>query len=329
MQRVSSSALPSDLRDAIKGFLSAVPGADLGSRARSISQNYSAGRPSRRVISSSADVAAYLATRAPASFAAAAAAFSALRERAPSLAPLSILDAGSGPGMASWAAIEQWPSIKSVALIDENEEMVHAARALCSRADNTVLRTAKFTRGAIGAGISECAYDLVVASYLIGELRPADRREVLKSLWLSAARALVLVEPGTPEGFARIRDARDSLANAGAEIAAPCPHARCCPVRAPDWCHFGQTLPRSRDHMRAKGARLPFEVEKFSYLVLTREVLLLPPEPRIIDRPSRDKIGAKFRICGEKDIFEHVILKRERKSYRDAAHKKWGDTLPI
>jgi ribosomal protein RSM22 (predicted rRNA methylase) len=329
MRRVSHFALPADLRRGIENFISNVSGADLSSRAQSISQNYNLGRPSRKVIASSADVAAYLATRAPASFAAVAAVLSALGARAPTLSPLSVLDVGSGPGTASWAAVEEWPSIGSVTLIDENEEMVRAARSLCAQAGHAALRTAKCKRAGIGAAISENVHDLVVASYVIGELGRGDRRAALELLWRLTAHALVIVEPGTPEGFARIRDARDLLVKAGAKIAAPCPHARSCPLSAPDWCHFGQNLPRSRDHMRAKRAKLPFEVEKFSYLVLTRDLSLIPAEARIIDRPSREKFGVRFRLCRETDVVEHVVLKRDRAVYRGAAHKKWGETLPL
>ena len=329
MRRVSNFALPPDLRDGIKKFLSGVSGTELATRARNISQNYKMGRPSRRAIASKTDVAAYLATRSPASFAAVAAAFAALNKRAPTFAPSSVLDAGSGPGTASWAAVERWPGIESVTLVDENEEMTCVARSLCAEARHSALRAAKVRREGIGADISAEIYDLVVAGYAIAECDRSAMRAALQTLWRATAHALVIVEPGSPEGFARIRDARDWLAKDGAEIAAPCPHRRPCPMRSPDWCHFGQILPRSRDHMRAKGAKLPFEVEKFSYLVLTRNVPLVPPKARIIGRPAREKFGLKFWLCGQKDLSERLILKRDRLAYREAAHKKWGDTLPI
>jgi hypothetical protein len=38
-----------------------------------------------------------------------------------------------------------------------------------------------------------------------------------------------------------------------------------------DWCHFSQRLPRSRDHMLLKDADVPFEDERYSYVVVTRE----------------------------------------------------------
>jgi hypothetical protein len=42
------------------------------------------------------------------------------------------------------------------------------------------------------------------------------------------------------------------------------------PLIAPDWCHFTQRLQRSRAHKHLKAADLPYEDEKFSYVILAR-----------------------------------------------------------
>ena len=60
----------------------------------------------------------------------------------------------------------------------------------------------------------------VVASYVMAEL-PEERAATLaRELWSVTADTLVLVEPGTPAGFARIRVARAALLGEGAHVAA-------------------------------------------------------------------------------------------------------------
>ena len=58
-------------------------------------------------------MAAYLAYRAPATFAAAAAVFRQVQRQRPDWAPRSLLDAGAGPGVAAWAAVAAWPTLES------------------------------------------------------------------------------------------------------------------------------------------------------------------------------------------------------------------------
>ncbi|MEU6999665.1 small ribosomal subunit Rsm22 family protein [Nonomuraea sp. NPDC046570] len=93
---------------------------------------------------------------------------------------------------------------------------------------------------------------------MLGEMPSAAQEAVVR--W-SAERAatVVVVEPGTPEGYARVLAARDRLIGLGLRIAAPCPHAGPCPVTAGDWCHFSARLPRTGLHRRLKAAELGFE----------------------------------------------------------------------
>lgn len=325
---MTNFALPLALRSGIESYVLDNSGRELPQRTERISENYNLGKPSRGVIADAGDVAAYLAARMPATYAACAAALSALSARAPSFAPLTMLDVGAGPGTASWAAVEHWPMIQSLSLVDENEEMLRAARMLSAGAGSVSLREARIEQAAISPAVLGGSYDLVVAGYLLAELAPSEIKVMLENLWRAALGALVIVEPGTPEGFERIRRVRELLSDAGAEIAAPCPHGGPCPIRSPDWCHFAQRLARSRDHMHAKGGKLPFEDEKFIYLAVSRGLTLEKPEARILDRPRAEKFGLEFKLCGETNLSKRLVLKRDKPSYRAVAHKKWGDTLP-
>src|SRR5690349_10640967 len=94
----------------------------------------------------------------------------------------------------------------------------------------TVHAFARRTTGWDGAGDA----DLVIASYLVGELGDPERRDLVDASWARTRNMLVIVEPGTPAGYARIIAARAQLIASGAYVAAPCPHDRTCPLHAPD-----------------------------------------------------------------------------------------------
>src|SRR5207245_120061 len=112
--------------------------------------------------------------------------------------------------------------------------------------------------------------DLVTMAYVLNELAPKVQSLVVERLWRLTADTLVIVEPGTPAGWQRIMAARGQLIEAGAHVIAPCPHAQACPLSPPDWCHFAERVARSRVHRQAKGADVPWEDEKFSYLAVSR-----------------------------------------------------------
>lgn len=63
---------------------------------------------------------------------------------------------------------------------------------------------------------------LVSAAYVLNEVREEDRPAVLLRLWAAAEDVLLLIEPGTPEGFRQLRAARDCLLAQGAVLLAPC-----------------------------------------------------------------------------------------------------------
>ena len=91
---------------------------------------------------------------------------------------------------------------------------------------------------------------------------------------------------------------RAALIGAGAEVLAPCPHQRPCPLVAPDWCHFAVRLERTRDHKTLKSADVPFEDEKFSYLIAARPGVGSRAGARIIKPPHRTKFDVTLPLSG-------------------------------
>jgi ribosomal protein RSM22 (predicted rRNA methylase) len=315
--------LPPDLRTALDRIATGVSRKDLAVRAAAQSQSYRSGGNSRGM-GSREDALAYAFARMPATYAAATAAFNALRE-VNELTPRSLIDVGAGPGTVAFATMRAFPSLADIRLVEANAEMRALGAALLAQADQPALRAASY--GPLPSGTSDApAADLVTASYVAGEIAPAERAVFARTLWAATGQALVVIEPGTPAGYARIIEMRNLLIAQGAHVAAPCPHDDACPLIAPDWCHFAQRLPRLRDHLQVKGVAVPFEDEKFSYVALVRS----PPrriDARVLSPPVVTKGAVTAKLCTADGIVHDVAARRDGATYRRNKSWRWGDVV--
>jgi ribosomal protein RSM22 (predicted rRNA methylase) len=171
------------------------------------------------------------------------------------------------------------------------------------------------------------AHDLVIAAYLLGELSPERGANLMRTLWQLTVGVLVIVEPGTPAGFARVRQAREQLLAAGATTLAPCPHGRPCPMLEPDWCHFAQRLARSRLHRQAKSGELPYEDEKFSYVAASRQ----PGTPiggRVLRHPLTHKGHIQLALCTPHGLTTSTVTRKDPQRFHQARDLRWGSALP-
>ncbi|WP_304163872.1 small ribosomal subunit Rsm22 family protein [Phenylobacterium aquaticum] len=320
--------LPAPLRLAADRLMEGVARAGVAERADKISQAYRAGRSSAAVIKDAEDAQAYVLARLPATYAACARAFDEAARIAPDFRPLSLLDAGAGPGGAGWAALETWSSLDRAVLLDSNRAFLAMAGTLAEGGPEA-LALAERRVADLAQPKDWPVADLVVASYALAEIAPAAQAATVAGLWAVCAGLLVLVEPGTPDGYARILAARDLLIAQGAQILAPCPHAQACPLVAPDWCHFVQRLPRSRDHKLAKGADAPFEDEKFIYLAAAQpHVAALARTARVIAPARTLKPAITLKLCTPEGAMEHRDFpRRDKPTYASVRRLDWGDTL--
>lgn len=213
--------------------------------------------------------AAYAQVRMPAT----AAAVAALVQMAGAAlaSARSLLDLGSGTGAGLWATMAILPHLAHLTAVERDPGLITIGRRLTERGPPPLPTTTWIQADLTGADLWPSA-DLVLLSYAWGEIPVARRLTVLDRAWQCAGLGLVLIEPGTPAGFAVVQSARGHLLERGAVITAPCTHHAVCPLpspdpRAPGWCHFAVRLPRSRLHRHAKGGALGYEDEKFSGLV--------------------------------------------------------------
>jgi ribosomal protein RSM22 (predicted rRNA methylase) len=148
--------------------------------------------------------------------------------------------------------------------------------------------------------------ELLIMSYVLVELTAERATPLVQRCLAAAGQTIVLVEPGTASGFARIRSARDQIIAAGWSIVAPCPHAAACPLVDPDWCHFKVRLPRTRAHMQIKGASVPFEDEPYAVMIATKATAT-PAQSRILRAPIVSKGDVRLRLCTPTGATTHVV----------------------
>jgi ribosomal protein RSM22 (predicted rRNA methylase) len=318
--------LPLLLRRAVDRALSGIPLDELAATAAVLSQRYREERRDGKThVASDRDALAYLAVRLPATYAAVRASFAAVAEARPDFAPKSALDIGAGPGTALWAATECWPELADVLLVEASPVFRAFGEQLA--AEMQQVRMTWRTSDVATDGIHGEPSDLVTLAYVLNEIAPEDQSLVVERLWRLAADTFVIVEPGTPAGWERILAARRQLIEAGAHVIAPCPHANACPLQPPDWCHFARRVARSRLHRQAKGADVPWEDEKFSYVAVSR-TWAAAAGARVIARPRKASGRVTLKLCRpDGSAAEQLFSRRDGALFRRASRSDWGSSL--
>ncbi len=322
---MSDPGLPAALAAALSELAEGKSRLDLGRSARQISAGYRRTGTSSDNIRNEEGALAYAMSRMPATYAAIADVLGRVQEVTPDFLPASILDAGAGPGTASWAALAVWPALGEIFQVDHNPALLEIGAALAGADAPLALQAARRARGDLRGAAARTA-DLVVAGYALTEVADAELVEAALSLWSATEGTLVIVEPGTPRDYARLMTVRVALIAAGARVLAPCPHEQACPLVAPDWCHFAVRLPRRRDHMRLKAGVVPYEDEKFSYLAVSRADARRTAS-RVIKPPRETKFDVGLEICSATGIETRTVRKRDRDQFRQARRLRWGDGL--
>ena len=319
--------LPPWISAALEARLEGVSRADLAARAGAISEAYRSGRSSAG-IASEADALAYALARMPATYAAVRAALAYADDLLDGFAPASLLDAGAGAGAATWASLDAWPSLSRVTLLDRNPALLGVAQAL-SKAEGAGAGIFDIQTATLQTGLAAAsAADLVVASYALTELAMPDALAAATELWRLTGALLVIVEPGTPDGFKRILAYRAALIAAGGHIIAPCTHEAACPLaQAPRWCHFSERLSRSRDHLVLKEARVPFEDEKYSYLAVAKHATRPADVRRVLATPDVNKARVALTLCAPGEVEQRVIERRAGEAYKAAKRADWGEAI--
>ena len=327
--------LPNYLKNASEKLIEGMNINAMSQSARELSRRYmEESGQGKSLLNRDEEAAVYSLMRMPATFSAVSFALEKVCEMS-DFVPRSLLDAGAGTGGATFAANEFF-ALDSITCLEREPAMENIGKKLFSFGEDKAIREARYIRAdlveeATKANDNSKKYvsDLVISSYVLNEMSMEDRMKVVKWLWDNTEKMLVIIEPGTPVGFANIRRIRDFLMEQGAYVCAPCPHMENCPVTGDDWCHFTVRVQRGKIHKMLKNADVPYEDEKFSYIACSREPLKMDKCGRIMRHPITLKGRVELSICTSDGIYTKTVTKKDNEAYKCAKKVDCGDIYPF
>lgn len=315
--------LPNALARVIAEESNRLPLQDLVYAAQRLSAAYRRGGISLPRRLTEAERIAYVAVRLPATYATVRMALAEMSRVVETGNFAHCLDVGAGPGTASLAVLAAMPHVSSFWQVERDPGWNEIAESLARAAGLNASRS-------IGdvATLTAPPCQLVVAAYVLNELPGPKLDAIVQGLWAVASAALVVVEPGTPRGFAAVRRVREICLELGGHAAAPCTHDAPCPMTSNDWCHQAVRIGRGPLHRKLKLAQLGFEDEKFSYLVMTRLNPRHLARARIVRRPIRAGGHVHLDLCSAEGLSRSTVGRADRASYKAARGVAWGELWP-
>lgn len=234
-----------------------------------------------------------------------------------------LLDLGAGSGGATRAVLDRLPATQAT-LVDRSKLNLSFAREFL---------TAASPPPALETILADLAnfvpprrdYDLILASFSMGELSEAEQPEVVANRLrvlgdhLAPGGLLIVIEPALANTATALHRARDLLlASSAFHVWAPCLHRQACPLLAEGdhWCHEVRswTVPPNVNRINNTLRRSVWNL-KFSFLVLGQTP---PPRPisndsyfRLVSPVRRETGKFRFRGCTASGaVADYEILRR-------------------
>ena len=291
--------------------------ADLTAASADLSQAYRDHQP-HTALQDFRSMAAYLTVRLPATYGV----VQQVLKSIPPNAVQTILDLGSGPGTAVWAALQHFTNITHATMVEHYPLMIEASQILAKIAPSAI--RLNWQHDTINDALILKPVDLVIMSYALGEIESTRRASLLQKTYGASTAYIVLIEPGTPQGFQVIKKARQILLQLGAFTLAPCTHDQPCPLTSDDWCHFSERITRSNAHRHLKKAVLNYEDEKYSYVIMSKIQLPDTKNQRVIKPPLKRSGHIRLDLCDQKGIIKSTFSKRHKPLFHKARAAFWG-----
>ena len=315
--------IPELLENAIEEKLSHVKLTELKQSASNLSEKYMyQERTGNTLLNTEIEALAYSIMRMPATYGAVYTALKHTLERI-DFNIQSVLDIGAGTGSATWA-ISELLNTKNIQCFEREEVMLELGKSFMSQ--NPKLKDVSWDYMDIVKDKLEVKADLVVTSYMLNEIQPENRKDVINKLIKNSNHIVLMIEPGTPEGFKNIKEVQKIAIETGLNIVAPCTFQGICSLPDDDWCHSIVRMDRTKVHKLLKNADLPYEDEKFSYIAISKEKYD-NSGMRILRHPRIEKGRITLKVCHNGKIEDMIVTKKDKELFKMVKKKKCGDIV--
>lgn len=221
----------------------------------------------------------------------------------------SIIDIGSGTGAGFFACSELFANAE-IALFERDKNMIDV-----------------FCQFETGVGVErfdliknnlEKKADLVMSSYVFSELSEDGRVKSLQKMLDASNRFVLIVDTGTPRTYENFMKLKKLVYDWGYEVSAPCMSQKCGLKN--DYCQFYARVERFGLMMLAKNASLPYEDEKYFYLLIDKQSSLFNAqlENRVIYRPKLTGNFVELKLCSQNGVEIRNITKKDKDLYKKA-----------
>mgnify|MGYP004516354773 CR=1 FL=1 len=314
--------IPDELKRAIEELLKKNKANKIIEDAQIISNRYrNNDGKGKRLLTEPNEVISYAISRMPATYAAVYTAAQQTIENYDEKLQ-TLFDIGAGTGSATWA-INELNSMESIKCFERESSMINIGKQLMKNTELNIVNWQQFD--ILKDEIMEKA-DIVITSYMINELPEDEKENVIEKLWKATNKLLIIIEPGTPEGFKNIIKARNKLLKDGGYIVAPCSHQGECEISKDDWCAFYTRVFRSSIHKQAKNGKLGYEDEKFSYIAFSK-ISVKNYGNRILRHPQIYKGYVNAKLCTQDGIKEKTYSKKDGEIYKKVRKLDAGEKI--
>lgn len=314
--------IPQELKEAIEKIITGTKHKNIIKESQSISKKYRENDgKGKKLVTKQLEAVAYSISRMPATYCAVYSALSKVFKNY-SKEIKTVLDVGAGTGAATWA-LQEFVKPQKIMCLEREQAM----RDIGSKLMHNNLENVEWKEfDLVSDEIKENA-DLIVTSYVINELSEENRKIAIEKMWKATNDLLLIIEPGTPEGFKHINEARELLLAKDANIVAPCSHNGKCPINTQeDWCGFYVRVSRSGIQRQAKKGELSYEDEKFSYIAFSK-IPVTPEQARILRHPQINSGYVKVKLCTQNGVEERTYSKKDGEVYKKIRKLDAGDTI--